>query len=198
MLKLISYIFYYTFFLIFGRLFFTLFFYKSYNPPAYGYSSSSKRQMALQLDVGVLLMISVFLAFTANFIYVFSTGQEDVLYFFSVLKLMLASSLSSALFLILFTIIYCVYCILCELTLGRTLGKRIVEIKTLDVSLKKPHAVQIVLRNTVKLFSMLGVPVLLFLAYRDKKRRWLHDRVAQTVVVDTQKYRKEYLAKLSV
>lgn len=187
MIKLVTYIFYYVFIMIGGRFFFTLFFYKSYSPPAYGYSSSSKRQMAFQLDVGIVLIITVFLSLLVTLL-VSAFSQQ--ISFFGVIEsaqLVLNSSLSSLFILLLIVFMYCVYSAVFELTVGATPGKRFMEIHSVTTKFKRLHSTQVILRNSMKFVSILFSPIFVFVAYIDKKRRWPHDKMALSVVIDTQK-----------
>ena len=76
MVKFAIYIFYYVFLMIAGRLFFTLFFYKSYEGPSFGYASSSKRQLAFQLDIGCIFSFCFILFILING--VISLLNEDI------------------------------------------------------------------------------------------------------------------------
>ena len=169
-----------------GRFFFTLLFYKSYDPPAFGYASSSKRQIAFQLDIALLLIFSFLVFLLVNTVYSFFTKDVDFLTVIIYIKDS-NSSLTSLILLVLLLIVYCFYSAICELTMGCTIGKKFLELQSVTLNFKKPHPTQIIIRNGLKLFSLFFFPVLFFIVYKDKKRRWPHDKASYTVMIDTQK-----------
>jgi len=170
-----------------GRIFFTVFFYKKYNPPKFGYASTSKRQLAMQIDVAIIISFIVLIFLVVNtFVAAFSS---EIRFFDSIeaFRDMMKPTFSGVLVYLLILLLYCFYAMVSELFFGFTIGKRIMELKSVTTGLKKLKVEQIILRNAMKFISLLFAPVLIFVVYGDKKRRWLHDRVALSVVVVPEK-----------
>lgn len=187
MIELVKYIFYYVFLMISGRFFFTLFFYKSYTPPSFGYSTTSKRQIAFQLDMGIVIISLVFLTIIINLLVASFSPEISFFTLIDFLKLVFSSSISSLFILLMLLFIYCIYSAVFELTTGSSPGKRFMEIRSVNTKFKKLTPVQVILRNAMKFISLLMSPIYIFIAYNDKKRRWAHDTLALSVVIDTQK-----------
>jgi len=187
MVNFAIYIFYYVFLMIAGRLFFTLFFYKSYEAPSFGYASSSKRQLAFQLDIGCIFSLCFMLFILTNGIV--SLLNEDI-HFTTVVEFLQDAPMPPITYIIsglLLLIIYCIYSTICELTMGATIGKKFLSIQAVTLKYKRPLVAQLILRNCLKLISLLCAPVLVFVVYHDKKRQWLHDKFSYTVIIDTEK-----------
>ena len=192
MIKFTVYIFYYIFLMIGGRLFFTLFFYKSYHPPSFGYTSSSKRQIAFQIDVGCLIILLFIFFILVNGLVSFFVKGISFMSVIEYLDKVPNSSLTTLIWLVLLLIIYCFYSAICELLTGATIGKKFMSIQSVTLDFKKPKTPQIIMRNGMKLMSLILSPVLFFIVYKDKKRRWLHDKASYTLMIDTQKIQVDF------
>lgn len=82
---------------------------------------------------------------------------------------------------------YCLYSLLFEYFFQATIGQQWVELQVRNKEDGgKPGLQSIVFRNVFKYISIVLVIPLIYFSFTSKSRRWLHDLVGGTVVVDLQ------------
>ncbi len=89
-------------------------------------------------------------------------------------------------------VLYVGYCIVMELKLGATVGKRLMHLATVNEEGRKPGLREAVLRNLVKVIELawpIGLPLLLIVPVLTRARQRLGDMLARTAVIDA-----DYLA----
>lgn len=89
-------------------------------------------------------------------------------------------------------VLYVGYCIVMELKLGATVGKRLMHLATVNEEGRKPGLREAVLRNLVKVIELswpIGLPLLLIVPLLTRARQRLGDMLARTAVIDA-----DYLA----
>ena len=76
------------------------------------------------------------------------------------------------------------YYLVVELAMGSSVGKRLLGFTLVDVGCQRPAAIMVVIRNVVRLVSLLLLGLGYLWAAFDTERRTLHDWVSGTWVVD--------------
>ena len=190
MLTLLNYIFLYIISLFLSRILFVFFMYRKYEKPQYGYVSSSRRNMALQIDLVFLIVFNIFLMLIVNFI-VSTTQGVSMLRLFEKINELVKSPIFGILLFVLFFFEYIIYCIIIELSIGNSIGKRFVGISIRTSKGKQLIFPKIILRNCLKIISILTAPGLIFIVYKDRKRQWFHDKFTNSYMMDVEKMRLE-------
>ncbi len=75
------------------------------------------------------------------------------------------------------------YYLVQELVFGQTIGKRLLNLTVVDVRGRRPLPIMVVVRNLVRLFSLLLVGLGYLWAAFDTERRTLHDWISGTWVI---------------
>jgi len=151
MTELAQLIFDYTVIIFGGRILFTLLFYNSYTPPVFGFSTLSKRNIAFQIDICIVLLLKFFLLLIINSLGINVPKIEslsDPSYFFNLNDLIITA------------MIYSIYSISLELTKGNTLGKKFMGIELRDNNLIKETRAKIIIGRNLLKFLMLIIFIL--------------------------------------
>ena len=151
MIKLAQLVFDYTVIVFGGRILFILFFYSSYNPPVFGFSTLSKRNIAFQIDICIVLLLKFLLLLSINLLDISVPEIESLShpsYFFNLDGL------------IIIAMIYSIYSISLELTKGNTLGKKFMGIELRDHKLIKETRTKIIIGRNLLKFLMLIIFIL--------------------------------------
>lgn len=147
----------------------------------FGYATNGKRLLALFFD----LLLIHFIWIVPLMIYYLATGdfKNNANAFF--LSLKYGGWLKRELQVVGF---YCLYSMIFEYFFQATIGQLWVELQIRrNDDGSKPGLSSVVMRNLFKYISIILVIPLIYFSFTSKSRRWLHDLIAGTVVVDLQK-----------
>ena len=85
--------------------------------------------------------------------------------------------------ILLFVGMILAYYLTLELTMGQTVGKRVLNLTLIDADGERPEAIMVLIRNLVRVVSVLTLGLGYLWAAFDTERRTLHDWISGTWVV---------------
>jgi len=157
-------------------------------PAGYSIVGPGKRAVAALIDllpamiVAGMIWYEPLLPFSKELSAAFRSGDEETLRSLEAPASLLWAGVS-------FRLMYALYCLVLELLMGATPGKRLLGSMVLSESLERPNTVQIVIRNITKLIelepALLIWPFMLVIFFTTNRQR-IGDLLARTIVVERQ------------